>query len=96
MWTRATAPAQTCLMLPWNAIERLRDHFGDYVIVVTCRACNHSRDVTPAFLARHCRGGWDEPLANIVTRFRCHCGSKCVDVQLGFNRKPRGWSKNPS
>jgi hypothetical protein len=83
-------------VLPWNAIERLRDHFGDYVIVVTCRACKHSREVTPAFLARHCRGGWDEPLASIVTRFRCRCGKKSVDVRLGFNRKPRGWSKNPS
>ena len=71
----ATLPA----VLPWNSVERLRDHFGDYVIVVTCRACRHSREMTPAFLARHCR-----------------CGKKLVDVQLGFNRKPRGWVKNPS
>jgi len=67
-------------MLPWNSIERLRDHFGDYVIVVTCRTCRHSRELTPAFLAR----------------FRCRCGKKFVDVQIGFNRKPRGWAKNPS
>ena len=83
-------------MLPWNSIERLRDHFGDYIIMVTCRSCRHAREMTPAFLARHCRGGWDEPLANIIARFRCRCGKKLVDVQIGFNNKPRGWVKNPS
>lgn len=83
-------------MLPWNSVQRLRDHFGDYVILVTCRSCRHSREMTPAFLARHCRGGWDEPLANIIARFRCRCGKKRVDVQVGFNHKPRGWVKNPS
>jgi len=83
-------------MLPWSSIERLRDHFGDYVLVVTCRSCRHSRELTPAFLARHCRRGWDEPLADIIARFRCRCGKKFVDVQVGFNHKPRGWVKNPS
>lgn len=83
-------------MLPWNSIERLRDHFGDYVIVVSCRVCKHSREVAPAFLARHSPGGWDEPIANVVARFRCRCGKKDADVRLGFNHKPRGWSKNPS
>ena len=83
-------------MLPWNCLERLRDHFGDYVLVVTCRSCRHSRELTPAFLARHCRRGWDEPLAAVIARFRCRCGKKSVDVQVGFNHKPRGWVKNPS
>ena len=83
-------------MLPWNSIERLRDHFGDYVLVITCRHCRHTREITPAFLARRCASGWDEPLARIIPRLRCGCGRKSVDVQVGFNRKPRGWSKNPS
>jgi hypothetical protein len=83
-------------MLPWNSLERLRDHFGDYVVVVTCRSCRHTRELTPAFLARHCRGGWDEPIANAVARLRCRCGKKLADVQIGFNHKPRGWVKNPS
>jgi len=52
--------------------------------------------MTPAFLARHCRAGWDEPLANIIARLRCRCGKKLAEVQIGFNRKPRGWVKNPS
>ena len=72
-------------MLPWNCIERLRDHFGDYVIVVTCRSCRHAREMTPAFLARHCRSGWDEPVANIIARFRCRCGKKLADVQIGVS-----------
>jgi hypothetical protein len=83
-------------MLPWNCLERLRDHFGDYLVVVSCRSCRHSRELTPAFLARHCRGGWDEPVAAIIPRLRCRCGRKVVDVQIAFNRKPRGWVKNPS
>jgi hypothetical protein len=83
-------------VLPWNAIERLRDHFGDYVVVVTCRACQHSAELSPALLASCSRHGWDEPMASVVARLRCRCGRKSMDVQLGFNRKPRGWSKNPS
>jgi hypothetical protein len=85
-----------CTVLPWNAIERLRDHFGDYVLVVTCRRCRHSRDLLPATLAHSSPQGWDEPIAAVVARLRCRCGAREVDVQLGFNRKPRGWSKNPS
>jgi len=90
------AAAQNFPMLPWNSIERLRDHFGDYVLLITCRLCRHTREVTPASLARRCSSGWDEPLARIIPRLRCSCGGKAVDVQVGFNRKPRGWSKNPS
>jgi len=96
VWTAAGPTAQTRPMLPWNSVEKLRDHCGEYVIVVTCRSCLHSREMTPAFLARHCRSGWDEPLTNIIARFRCRCGKKSVEVQVGFERKPRGWVKNPS
>jgi hypothetical protein len=96
VWTRDTDIADTAQMLPSNVIERLRDHFGEYVVVVTCRHCRHARELTPAFLARHSRSGWDEPLANLIARLRCRCGRKAVDVQVGFNNKPRGWVKNPS
>jgi hypothetical protein len=83
-------------MLPWNSIQRLRDHFGDYVLVVTCRSCGHAKEMTPSQLVSRCRGGWDEPIATLVDRFRCGCGALRAEVQIGFNRKPRGWSKNPS
>jgi hypothetical protein len=88
--------AQTVAVLPWNCIQRLRDHFGDYVIVTTCRSCRHSQEFAPATLAGRCREGWDEPIARVVSRFRCRCGARQVEVQVGFNRKPRGWVKNPS
>ena len=83
-------------MLPWTAIERLRDHFGDYVVLVSCRSCRHESELTPAFLARCCRDGWDEPFAKLIGRFRCRCGNRQVEVQIAFNRRPRGWVKNPS
>ena len=88
--------SDTCGVLPWNAIERLRDHFGDYVLVLTCRACGHQQELSPKQLVARCRRGWDEPLATIVSRLRCRCGKKSVRVELGFNRKPRGWNKHPS
>jgi len=96
VWTPPTRAAQTAGVLPWNSIEKLRDHFGDYVVVVSCRTCRHSRELTPAFLARRCRRGWDEPVASLIARFRCRCGGKSVEVQIAFDRKPRGWVKNPS
>lgn len=95
-WTLARLTGDTRAMLPWNCLERLRDHYGDYVLVVTCRSCRHSRELTPAYLAHRSRNGWDEPLAKIVARLRCSCGGKRPEVQVGFNRKPRGWSSNPS
>ena len=83
-------------MLPWNVIERLRDHFGDYVLAVRCRRCGHGCELAPASLARRSSGGWNEPLAAVIARLRCRCGSRRIEVQLAFNRRPRGWSKHPS
>jgi hypothetical protein len=83
-------------MLPWTAIETLRDHFGEYVVLVTCRRCQHARELSPAFLAQRSRGGWDEPIARVIRRLRCGCGNRQVEVQIGFSNKPRGWVKNPS
>ena len=83
-------------MLPWTVIERLRDQFGDYVVRVTCSRCRHAGELSPAYLARRSRDGWDEPLAQLIARLRCRCGSRQVEVEIGFNHKPRGWVKNPS
>jgi hypothetical protein len=96
VWTTLAQIAQTCAVLPWNCIQRLRDHFGDYVVVATCRGCRHAGEIAPATLARRCRAGWDTPMADVVARLRCRCGGRNVQVEIGFNRKPRGWVKNPS
>jgi imidazole glycerol phosphate synthase subunit HisF len=96
VWTLNCRIVQTAAVLAWNAIERLRDHFGDYVIVVSCDRCRHASEISPASLVPRCRDGWDEPIARVVSRFRCQCGARQVEVQIGFNKKPRGWVKNPS
>ena len=95
VWTNHGLLPKLSFMLPWNSIERLRDHFGDYVIVITCRLCRHTRGNHSGLSCAPLRKR-DEPLARMVPRLRCGCGGKSVDVQVGFNRKPRGWSKNPS
>jgi hypothetical protein len=35
-------------------------------------------------------------MAAVVARLRCRCGERNIEVEVGFNRKPRGWVKNPS
>jgi hypothetical protein len=82
-------------MLPPHSIQRLNDHFGDYVISVECRKCKHTRDMTPHALARIF--GWEAEIRQISIRFRCSkCHAKNVDVKIGFRRRPRRWNKNPS
>lgn len=82
-------------MLPPGAIRHLNDYFGDYVLGVTCRKCGHVREISPHALARIF--GWEAEIQKIAHRFRCSkCHAKTVDVQAGFNRKPRRWNKNPS
>lgn len=81
--------------LPPHAIHRLSDHFGQYTIDVKCRACGHSRSITPTALARIF--GWDAELARVVARLRCsRCSGKACAVEIGFSRPPRKWRKNPS
>ena len=82
-------------MLPSTAIQRLSDHFGNYLIEVRCRKCEHTRQLRPEALARIV--GWDAKFAHVASRLRCsHCQSRVVEVRIGFSRRPRRWSKNPS
>ena len=82
-------------MLPSTAIARLSDHFGNYLIEVRCRSCQHARHLRPEALARLV--GWDAEFARVTSRLRCsRCQSRNVEVRIGFSRRPRRWSKNPS
>jgi Zn finger protein HypA/HybF involved in hydrogenase expression len=82
-------------MLPSTAIARLSDHFGQYVIEVRCRKCQHARQLKPEVLARVV--GWDAEFARVASRLRCsRCHARSVEVRIGFSRRPRRWSKNPS
>ena len=81
--------------LPADAISRLDDHFGQYVICVTCKACQHTGELDPAARAR--RYGWKKLLASIVKNLRCaKCKQKQCTVEIAFDEKPRGWVSNPS
>jgi hypothetical protein len=41
--------------------------------------------------------GWNATLKQACTRLRCSkCQGRNVQVEIVFNRKPRGWKANPS
>jgi hypothetical protein len=81
--------------LPASAIDKLSDHSGSYVICVNCRKCLHAREIDPRTLANIL--GWDVTLKQACTRLRCSkCQSRSFNVEIAFNRKPRGWKANPS
>jgi len=62
VWTHAGGVVHTRAMLPWNALERLPRSLCDYVILVTCRSCRHSRRWRPRF-SRVTARRLDEPIA---------------------------------
>jgi hypothetical protein len=81
--------------LPASAIDRLSDHSGAYVICVKCGKCRHEREIDPRTLANIL--GWSATLRQACTRLRCsRCQSREFQVEVAFNRKPRGWKANPS
>jgi len=81
--------------LPASAIDKLSDHSGAYVICVACRQCRHEREIEPRVLANIL--GWNVTLKQACTRLRCSkCQSRKFQVEIAFNRKPRGWKANPS
>jgi len=81
--------------LPASAIDKLSDHSGSYVICVTCRQCRHGREIDPRTLANIL--GWNVTLKQACTRLRCSkCHARRFEVEIAFNRKPRGWRANPS
>jgi hypothetical protein len=82
------------MMLPGFAVRKLNDHFGFYTINVRCLKCGHTRDIDPKALANIF--GWDAELVSITPHFRCSkCSTKNVDVQIGFEKRPRRWNKHP-
>jgi ribosomal protein S27E len=80
--------------IPLTSNANLSHHRGGYVIVKCC-ACGHRRDIRTEALARIF--GWDRKVRLLAARFRCsNCGQKQVDISFGYDRKPRGGTKNPS
>jgi hypothetical protein len=58
-------------------VVRLSDHFGQYIITITCE-CGHTRAARPKTFAG--LAGWDALLPDVVRRLRCsQCGKrKCT------------------
>jgi hypothetical protein len=82
-------------MLPPDHSLRLCDYFGNYVIELRCRHCQHSRALTARALGRI--AGGDTRLAALGARLRCsRCQARGALLTLTFARRPRGWNKNPS
>jgi hypothetical protein len=68
---------------PPRTVVKLADHFGQYVLTLTCAACDHVRIAQPQTLARVT--GWDALLADVVKRMRC---SKCGKRQCSVSVQP--------
>ena len=83
------------MALPASSIDKLSDHSGAYVICITCERCQHEREMEPRMLANIL--GWNVTLKQASTRLRCSkCQARSFQVEIAFNRKPRGWRANPS
>ena len=81
--------------LPASAIDKLSDHSGSYVICVTCRQCQHEREMDPRSLANIL--GWNVTLeAGLHPPALFEVPVARFKVEIAFDRKPRGWKANPS
>lgn len=72
-------------MMPPRAritVIRLSDHFGQYVLILTCE-CGYARSAQPKALAA--LAGWDAKLADVVKRLRC---SKCGKRRCSATVRP--------
>lgn len=81
------------MALPLTPSTRLAHH-RDAHVELRCGECGHQRDVKVEALAR--MFGWETVLATRLGSFRCsRCGARRVEIHFGYDRKPRGWLKNP-
>ena len=67
-------------------VTRLSDEFGDYLLSVRCRKCQHRRTVDPHSLAQIV--GWNAQLSIVALRLRC---SKCSarNCEITTMRRPK-------
>jgi hypothetical protein len=73
---------------PALTVERLSDHFGQYVIALKC-GCGHVRHASPRSLAA--LAGWDARLEDVVQRMRCsRCGRRQCSASVRQEHKRDG------
>ena len=70
-------------------IDKLSDEFGQYEILLTCKACGHTRRCLPHTLAAFAT--WDAKLGDVVRRIRCtQCDKKQCTAKTMRETAPRG------
>jgi hypothetical protein len=75
-------------------IRKLDDGLSFFLVRITCRQCQSSREVTPEALARI--AGWSASLEALGSRMRCsRCGHKGAELTAVAVPRPRGLPKNP-
>lgn len=82
--------------IPIDPDDLLWDHFGQYFLCVTCKACGHYGEVTPRDISRRFEG-FELKLVSIIPHLGCtQCKARDCRVEKGFEERPRGWVKHPS
>ena len=72
-------------------IEKLSDEGGQYLVILKCDECNHTRRCYPHTLAAM-GGGWEARLDDLVRRMRCSkCNAKKCIARTMRETAPRGY-----
>lgn len=75
-------------------IKKLDDALSFFLVRITCRKCQGTREVTPESLARI--AGWSASFEQLAPRMRCsRCGHKGAELTAVAVPRPRGIPKNP-
>lgn len=70
-------------------VVKLSDHGGQYVLMLKCSHCGHTREARPELFAR--LAGWETPLAIVLERLRCsQCGARRATATVRRQTKRDG------
>jgi len=73
-------------------VDKLSDHFGQYLILLTC-SCGHTRRCYPKTLAAF--AGWEAKLNDVVKRMRCtKCDRKLCTAKTIRETAPRKYKSH--
>jgi hypothetical protein len=74
-------------------IDKLSDEFGQYEILLTCKACGHTRRCYPHTIAAFAT--WEARLADVVKRMRCtKCRERQCTARAMRETAPRGYKSH--
>lgn len=79
--------------LPASSLSKLGDHFGQYLLCISCATYRHFWELDPKVLAK--QFGWEASFAEVIATISCpRCKSKPCDVEVGFDQRPRKWGRD--